>query len=168
MSNYGQLLENIEPEKDVFRSHINSYFNYPIMVKIKDVENASVYMSKMYCLLSNECRYLVAFILKDDKPSGTQYSLRDLNWFCFQTRTLTDYHELPPHSYNPSPQGPLNVPIRRKEVTPESSEYIADNFNVIVTLLHKNISMVSDYPPTGNIISALETYQTIITFNKHS
>lgn len=164
MSQYGELLQEFEPEKDMIRKHINVYFNHPVMVKIKDVDEFSIYMSKMYCLLSNECRYLVAFIPKDTNQAGMRRSLEHLPWSCFQTRTLPDNHDLPPHSYNPSNYEPLNVTIRRFNITPENSEYKADKYNINCSLLHKNESVVNDYQDTGTIIAALETYQTVITF----
>tara|TARA_B100001094_G_C18151225_1_gene783779 strand:- start:227 stop:745 length:519 start_codon:yes stop_codon:yes gene_type:complete len=164
MSQYGELLEDFRPERDEIRKHINKYFNHPVMVKIKDVDEFSVYMSKMYCLLSNECRYLVAFISRDNNEVGMRRSLEHLPWNCFQTRTLPDQHDLPPHSYNPSGYDPLNVTIRRYNVTPENSEYTADKYNINLALLHKNNNVINDYQDTGTIIAALETYQTIITF----
>ena len=61
MAHYGELLDAYEPEKDALYGYFDDYFNHPTMVKIKNVKNLSVYMTKTYCLLTNECRYIVVF-----------------------------------------------------------------------------------------------------------
>lgn len=159
----GELLDTYDPDKESLYEAFDIYFNYPSMTKIKDVENYSVYMSKTYCLLSNECRYIVVFIAKNDMPTNSQERLINLKWHSLQTRTLADQHSLPPHDYQPRRLPSLNVVIRREKIDTEASTYICDSLPIIVTLLHtKNGS--NDYQERGTVVSALETYQTIITF----
>jgi hypothetical protein len=161
MSQYGQLLDSFEPDKEKMYKSFDDYFNHPTMVKIKDANNHSMYMSKTYCLLSNECRYIIAFVIQDQMPVWTQESLLTLQWVSLQTRTLADNHKLPPHGYQPRREGPLNVTINRTKVTPESSTYTCKDLPLTVTLLHG----ASEYQDRGNIIAALETYSTIICVN---
>lgn len=159
---HGEMLDTFDPNKESLYEAFDTYFNYPTMTKIKDVKNYSVYMSKTYCLLSNECRYIIVFVSNDSMPTRTQERLIKLKWDSLQTRTLPDQHSLPPHGYQPRRLSALNVVIRRDKVQPEASTYTCDDLPIMVTLLHtKNGS--NDYQDKGTVVSALETYQTIIT-----
>ena len=168
MAQYGELLDVYEPDKDTLYSYFDNYFNHPKMEKIKNVGDLSMYMTKNYCLLSNECRYIVVFIIQDYHPVKTQRSLADLSWVSLQTRTLTDNHDLSPHDYQPKARGPLQKPLIRTNVTDACSTYRCEGQPIMVTLLHTksdNSDSALEYQERGNIISALETYQTIITHN---
>jgi len=146
-----------------FRAEIVSYFNNPNMTKIKDIQTFSMYMSKTYCLLSKECRYLVAFTYRDNAPNGINRPLVDLEWVSFQTQTLTDNHELPPHSYQAQRAGPLTASIQRVSNTPNASTYSCADFPIVITLLHTDKG-VAEYQNSGTIIAALETYRTILVW----
>jgi hypothetical protein len=165
MASYGQLLDAYHPQNEQMFKDFNEYFNRPAMIKIKDVDKFSVYMSKTYCLLSSLCRYLVVFINKDQMPIGTQEILENLSWLSFQTRTLPANHDLPPHSYTPRNLHPLNVPIVRTSMTDEVSTYSCESLPLTITLLNVK-SGSSAYQEKGTLISALETYQTIISVNE--
>jgi hypothetical protein len=161
MSHYGEIFEPYEPNKDIMYKAFDSYFNSPVLSKIKDVNGTSMYMTKIVCLLGNEIRYIICFVTQDDLPVGTIEKLSNMRWLSFQTRSLPDTYNIPSHRYQPKRDGPLSVVINRINVTPEASTYKCDSFPIIVTLLHKKNE--SDYQPTGNVIAALETYSTIIT-----
>lgn len=158
----GEMLTEFDPRKEKLYQDFDNYFNHPVMTKIKDVGQYSMYMCKTYCLLSNECRYIIAFVQNDSMPTSTRESLITLKWQSLQTRTLSDQHNLPSHAYQPKKQGPLNIPIQRTRVTPEASMYVCEHLPIKVTLLHGKDGP-SAYQERGNIIAALETYQTIIT-----
>ena len=162
MAHYGQLLDIFEPDKDVMYKAIDLYFNHPIMVKIKNVNNHSMYMTKLYCMLNKECRYIIVFLPKDNINIGAKDNLINLRWVSLQTRTLPDKHDLPVHGYQPKKEGNLNVVIYRSCQTEEASTYKCDSFPLIVTLLHTKKDS-NQYQDRGNIIAALETYSTIIT-----
>jgi len=165
MAQYGELLNAYEPQRDVLYGYFDDYFNHPTMVKIKNVSDLSVYMTKTYCLLTNECRYIIAFINQDYDPVGTKKELKKLSWVSLQTRTLTDKHDLPSHDYQPRAIGPLNKKIIRINRTSHASTYKCEGLPVTVTLLHTKHDTDSEYQQYGNIVSALETYHTIITIN---
>ena len=122
-------------------------------------------MTKTYCLLTNECRYIVIFTPQDYDPVGKKKELKSLSWVSLQTRTLSDKHDLPPHDYQPRVIGPLNKKIVRIEKTNEASTYKCEGLPLTVTLLHVKHDTEFEYQQYGNIISALETYHTIITLN---
>jgi hypothetical protein len=165
MAHYGELFNVFDPKKQDFAMYIDKYFNYPILSKTKDVNKHSIYMVKTYCLLSKYCRYIMVITLEDSNSKGHKSRLSDLNWVSFQTRTLEDKHDVDSHSYQPVMEGPLTCQIIRTKITPESSTYSCTDFPIEVNLLHKKKDIQSEYQPKGNIISALETFETIVTFN---
>ena len=162
MSQYGELLGGFDLETEKMYDHFDTYFNHPTMTKMKDVNYYSMYMSKTYCLLSNECRYIIVFVKKDDFPVETKQKLSGLKWDSLQTRTLPDKYNLPPHSYQPKKQGELKGIITRTNVTDDHSTYSCENYPITVTLLHTTKNK-NEYQDKGNIIAALETYSTVIT-----
>lgn len=165
MANYGQLLDAFEPNKDEMYQAFTEYFNNPTMSKIKNVDRYSMYMSKTYCLLSNECRYIIAFVLQDSFSIGSYEELRNLRWVSLQTRELSDNHNLPPHAYNAVAQGPLSTIIIRTKMDENSSTYSCEKFPITITLLNSVKKNSSVYQNKGTIIAALETYNTIVTVN---
>jgi hypothetical protein len=165
MAHYGELLDAYEPEKDALYGYFDDYFNHPTMVKIKNVKNLSVYMTKTYCLLTNECRYIVVFVPQDYNSVGTKQELKSLSWLSIQTRTLSDNHDLPSHDHQPRAIGPLNKKIVRIKKTKLASTYRCEGLPLTVTLLHTKDDTDSEYQQYGNVVSALETYQTIVTIN---
>jgi hypothetical protein len=164
MTEYGQLIDAYDPNKDRMYLAFIEYFNNPIMTKIKNVDSFSVYMSKTYCLLNKECRYIITFIPQDNSIIGTTEKFSTLKWISLQTRTLSDRHNLPSHSYNAVGKGPLLAKITRIKTELLSSTYSCDEFPITITLLHTEKNSNS-YQNNGNIIAALETYQTIIVLN---
>lgn len=86
MAGYGEILEPFEPDLDLMYKAFVNYFKNPTMVKIKNVDKYSMYMIKNYCLLSKECRYMVALIAKDIYDVGYKQSLSNLRWVSFQTQ----------------------------------------------------------------------------------
>ena len=161
MAGYGEILEPFEPDLDLMYKAFVNYFKDPVMVKIKNVDKYSMYMIKNYCLLSKECRYMVALVPKDGYDVGYKQSLSNLRWVSFQTRTLDADHDLPPHSYNPIRGGPLDVEIVRIKTDEKASTYSCKKFPFTVTLLHTKNNL-NEYTEKGTIVTALETFQTIV------
>jgi hypothetical protein len=161
MIQYGEPLESFDPDKDIMYKAFDDYFNHPTMTKVKDINEHSMYISKMACLLGNECRYIVCFIEIDDLPIGTKEKLSNMRWLSLQTRSLSERYDLPCHGYQPRRDCSLGAVINRTEVTADASTYSCEVFPLVVTLLHKKGE--NDYQSRGNIVAALETYSTIIT-----
>jgi hypothetical protein len=161
---YTEIIETINSyDYQQMYTHFDTYFNHPIMVKTKDDKNYSMYMTKTYCLLSNMCRYIIVFVPKDNNPVNTKEKLSNLLWESLQTRTLTNNHTLLSHVYQPRKLNELNLPIHRLNVSDTSSTYSCNDLPITITILHQNNK--NEYQDKGNIIAALETYQTIITIN---
>lgn len=164
---YGEDLHAIDEKKEQLYKSFDDYFNHPIMTKIKNINGYSMYMCKTYCLLSNECRYIIVFVKQDDRQLQSREKLSNLFWESLQTRTLPDQYNLNSHGYQPKKLGDLNVPIHRESVTKECSVYNCDSLDIIVTLLHNEKYTSYDYQQHGNVIAALETYNTIITLKNN-
>lgn len=167
MAQYGEILDDYEPELDAMYQGFADFFNNPTMIKIKDVDEFSMYMSKTYCLLSAKCRYIITFTPKDKKGLDTFESLNTIRWVSLQTRTLEDYHHLPPHAYNAKRGGILDVEINRVKTEKPASTYSCEYFPFTVTLLHTKKGP-SEYQDKGTVIAALEQYNTIISLKKQA
>lgn len=166
MSHYGEYLGTYEPDKQNIYDAFVSFFNNPTMTKIKDIDNMfSMYMTKTYCLLNRDCRYIVILINKDNRSIGSVDLLSSFYWFSLQTRTFSqnEKYNLPSHSYNAVRGGLLDKPIFRTELTDEASIYKCDELKLSITLLHTKNDH-NEYIEKGNVLQALETYQTIVTF----
>ena len=167
MAHYGQIINNYNPIKNELYKNITNYFNNPVMTKIKDVEKYTMYMTKLYCLLSNNCRYIIVFVNKDNFPKDTTQNLADLEWISLQTRTLPDKYELKSHGYQPKNHPELKKIITRFKKDNKASYYNCEYYPISCTLLHTKTNTTNEYQPKGAIITALETYQTILTLNEN-
>ncbi len=175
MSNYGQLIDSgYDPNKERIYTEFANYFRNPLVTKIKDVEGFSVYMAKIYSMLGNAYRYLVVFIQhsdvgkKEEKGDiGSTKYLEECEWVSLQTRTLEDVHDIPTHKYTITKRTPLMQKIRSVKIEDKSTVYDCDDYdNLTVTLLHTKDNCKYQYQSTGTIVSAIETYQTLINFKK--
>jgi hypothetical protein len=164
MSQYGELIGVYNPVHAQIYEEFDKYFNHPKMTKIRDDGNYSIYMTKTYCLLSNEYRYLVAIVPKDTIPLDKTEKLSELPWVSFQTRTLPVNHKISPHSYTPTRTGFLGKIIDRTVKQENSSTYSCPELPITITLLYPKNNGI-EYQNKGTILAALETYQTIITLN---
>ena len=154
---------NVIIKEDIYLLFVD-YFANPVMTKIKNELNFSMYISKSYCLLSKECRYIIAFTFINNFQLGTETQLKDIKWLSLQTRTLTEQYNINSHGYSPIAKGPLLCEIERTNISKEASTYKCKDFPLIVTLLHTEKKDSDNYQNKGTIIAALETWETIITF----
>lgn len=167
MVKYGQLVDEFVTINDKVYEYFLDYFNDPVMTKLKNTDQGfSVYITKTYCLLSKECRYIVAITAQDTIPLGSQIQLRNIRWQSIQTRTLAEQYDIPSHSYIPKTTGPLMAKIHRTKITEKASIYACETIPLLVTLLHTSKKTSDSYQNTGTIVFALETWETIITFNE--
>ena len=171
MTSNGELLD---PYYDTLRDTIYplfvKYFGNPEMTKIKNVKNYgddeeySMYMCKIHALLISEFRYIIVFIFKDDLPIGSKVNLEALPWMSLQTRTMQEEHDLPLYSYIPRRLAMLDKKISLVKQDERSYTYHAENSPIVITLLAKMKDTTAEYPPTGTVCMALETYQTVVTW----
>ena len=160
--NYGEIINSDIYKNNIYELFVN-YFNNPKMFKIKDVENLSIYMCKTYCLLSRECRYIIVIENKNNDELMSYKKLSNIEWISLQTRTLSDNHDLESHSYVRTKKSPLNCDIFFKDKNNNSINYYCKKYPIDIELLYTERN--NDYQKEGTLISAIETYQTIITFS---
>lgn len=155
------------PMHDSIYAEFVKYFEAPQMVKLKDVgiqpDIYSMYIVKIHALLGIEYRYLITFIFKDEFPPGHVEPLSNLRWQSLQTRTMTTDYNIPIHSYSPRKLPFLDKKIVMADRTDDQYRYTVEGLPITITLLPKNKSRGIEYSPVGNVITSLETYQTIVT-----
>tara|TARA_Y100000389_G_C17459622_1_gene520709 strand:- start:196 stop:699 length:504 start_codon:yes stop_codon:yes gene_type:complete len=160
--NYGEIINDFDHERDELYEHFYKYFNNPTMFKIKDINDYSMYITKVHCLLNNNFRYIIVFVFKDNEQVMNQQQLSQLKWENIQTRTLEDYHNIPQHKYQPTRNTELYTPIQRTLKDVDKSVYSCKKYPLLITLLH-NKGGANQYQDTGNVVTALETYNTLVS-----
>jgi hypothetical protein len=144
---------------------IDQYFDHPILEKLKDRDNLSVYIAKIKTLLGGqEQRYIIVTTFRDINAPGTKTPLKDLIWKSFQTRSLPDGMTTNKHSYVPKNDVKYQIPVTLSKRYEDHTDYDMNNetYKLSVTLLHKNKNLYS-YPEKGTVSACLETFQTIVT-----
>ena len=124
-----------------------------------------MYLCQLATLL-NEQRYLIVFTLADLFMLGDKRPLADIKWVSLQTRVLDSYIKADKYPHQAHRFESLNKPIVCVRRAKDCTEYSCEAFPVVVTLLPKK-GNYQGYAERGTIITALETYSTIITL-KHN
>ena len=168
--NYGELLDDYNPEREIIYAHFTKYFNNPTMTKIKDIISAdgqkfSMYACKVYGLITNENRYIICLNYGNNYSIGSVEELRTMNWVSLQTRRLPQKYNCLTHSYIAKVEGSLDEIIERVDVSDKVSTYNCENIpELVISLFHTEKRGANTYQSRGKIINALETYETVITF----
>lgn len=152
-----------DPVKEYTYRLFAEYYDNMVLIKVRDDSDFSVYMARLQCLLLNEQRYLIALVPRDQFPPMYRQSLENLRWMSLQVRNLEEVYELEPQSYQmkrtPDFQRRIKISTRNSDV----STYTIDDLPIQVSLLHTR-GQEYEYPNEGSLISALETFRTIIHF----
>lgn len=143
---------------------ISSFYGDILLQKIRNEnDQVSLYGARLPSLLLNEKRYMFVQCPSSDL---FQRKLKDTPWITLQLRTLENddgFHNLPMNTYSVKREQkyflPLQVASRDKQIT----VYKCPQAPIQVSLLHTK-GIEYEYPNDGNLVSALETYQTIIQF----
>ena len=168
MAEYGVPFDSsFDPQVDEDKNSVYKlfrwYFDDPVFSKVRQSDDHAIYMARMDPLLSNEYRYLVAIVENDRSPVDTKNSLGNLKWVSLQTRSLPDLYTMPKQGYSRKKEPPMTDPISRVHQDPKQSAYTTERLPIKITLLHRKDK--DEYSERGTIISALETYQTVVTFD---
>lgn len=155
-----------DPVKDYTYRLFAEYYDNMTLTKVRDDDNKfSIYMARLPCLLLNEQRFLIAVMALDRFPPSYQKPLADLRWVSLQVRNLEEELPLPvatqPYTMKRTPdfQRRLRVLSRTSDVT----TYTIDDLPIRVSLLHSR-GQEYEYPNEGTLVSALETFRTILHF----
>jgi hypothetical protein len=164
MAQYGEILNTYNPGVEDTYRFVDYYFDRPVMVKTEDKNNFSIYMCKIYSLLSIEHRYLIAISPKDNFHIGYKLPLSEIYWNSFQVRNLKDSRKgFLSHRYTikRTPEYQKIITLRNRDK--QASYYDVNNLPITVTLLHGKSSGYA-FQKEGTMVLALETFSTILTF----
>ncbi len=82
----GELINGgFDPIKENVYSNFTEYFNNPKLIKKKDVDQFSMYITRVQSMLSNEYRFIVVLIQRNNEPVGSMEELQNLKWVSIQT-----------------------------------------------------------------------------------
>lgn len=150
-------------ERDGIYALITEYYDNPILYKIKNMNNLSMYAIQLPCFLLNEKRYLIALINQDDNPFNYGQYLKDLRWKTLMIRSLEDENlqSLPIHNYSIKRDDKYKIPLKIKSRNNDISIYECNLGLIEVSLLHTRNNEF-EYPNEGNLVSAFETFKTLL------
>lgn len=158
MAHNGELIDEFfNPDIEDIYKHFIHYFDDPLMIKLKNVNKHSMYICKVFAMLGIEFRYIIAFVTENNKDIGSQEKLSELRWVSLQTRTLKEDHDIKVHSYIPKRTAFFESKIRQTKKAEEYTEYNSNLPLKIILLNNKK-----GYSENGTLMSALETYNTVI------
>lgn len=170
MSTYSMIDSVNFSVKNIYEM-VDDYFDSPILEKIKDDSQVSIYMCHIKSMLACvEQRYIVAITNRDNKPVGFKTYLNNLEWKSLQTRMLIPdekLNKIHKHSYNPKNNGNILKAVKVKERFDDHTDYYITDpeyKEIVITLLHKTTNLY-EYPNSGTIGACLETYRTILVIN---
>ena len=163
MSKYGQLINDVE-EDIIFYKCFTEYFNNPLMTKIDTKEGKSIYAVKVDGNNSVNNKYIIVFINEDNLNIGRTKQLSELYWDSLQTRTLDKTYNVSNHNYSVRKYKELLIPIQKTETKDKSSTYTCEGINTKVILLNYR-NQYHNYKDRGTLLSAIETYNTILIIN---
>jgi len=164
MEKYGTIFDStFNLQKNRVRNLICAYFDNPRLVKFKNSDSTSIYLSSITSQLLKNKQFIVATGPLDKSPISTVKYLNDIQWVSFQTRMLDRNKSNISFSYEPKKSVEYSVPIVIKKRSEKISEYSCVEYGIMVSLLHDNQN-IYEYPDAGTLNQALETFKTIVTF----
>lgn len=153
-----------DPEKDYTYQLLSDYFDHISVEKVRDEGKFSIYMAQFPCLLLNEQRFIVLMTPQDQYPPSYLRRIDELHWVSLQTRTLkNEYPDIIQQSYTLKQQSIYEKGLSIETRTSSISIYKVEDLPLKVSLLHVRGNEY-EYPDEGNLVSAIETYRTIIQF----
>jgi len=163
MFKYGSIIDDVHVSKDkeIYKL-IASYYDNPTMTKVNNTDEFGVYVAKLPCLLINEYRYIFAMCLNDKNPDGTQVKLSDMKWDVLQARVTDKFYSLKQHTYEPKRTPDFAIPIKKYGTDGSNSFYKCETLPIEIILIHPEKNFIQ-YPESGTLSAALETFRTVIT-----
>jgi len=160
-------MEFSDPFREEWYDLFASYYNDPQMVKIRNQGDYSMYGVRLPCFLLNESRYLIVLCPVDVYEVHTKRPIRDLRWLSLQARSLHEegLTHLPTHTYSIKRGRKYEIPLRMIHRTETATTYTTTPESIHVALLHTRKNNEYEYSQEGNLVSALETFQTVITWS---
>lgn len=154
-----------------FKRQIAQFYNDPILQKVEELGNASIYKAKVDSMLvASNLKYLVAVSFNDNTPIFEKKKLSQIKWVSFQTRQVpknyTDksLYNLPEiRLQQGSIPDLLKDKITKIDTTDERVEYMSSNLPIKIVLLTESFDKGSSMKSDSNIERALSYFNTIIS-----
>jgi hypothetical protein len=100
-------------------------------------------------------------VKQEGQSQGYKVPLSDLYWTSLQARLLDDDHALSEHAYTPRNLKSMMIPINIKERKNGYAAYTVEGVPYLDCILLYTDKNSTQYSHEGNVLMALETYQTI-------
>jgi hypothetical protein len=164
MSRFGEQIDVIDNSHlEVYNDFID-YFGNPIMTKISSMNNNSIYAVRRSINNDNGNKYILVNTKEDGHSIGFTKPLSDIQWDSFQTRVLKKDYDVLNHTYETRKFSKFETSIHRIEKQENSSTYICNGIPVKVILIDSK-KQYFNYKDKGTLLSAIETYNTILIHN---
>jgi len=154
----------VNPEISYFYEMMDDYFDSPILYKMEEIDDTSIYVIQIKSMLLNEKRYIILFCRKDNFAIGSGRPMKEIGWYCLQCRTLEkeSYETVPKHFFVIKREPRFSLELKLHNRNEKISIYECPKIPFLeISMLHTK-NMLYEYPEEGNLLSALETYQTIL------
>ena len=165
-SNYAQNIGNVDINMLVAYNYFSWYFDNPTLKKFKVVGTQVMFGCRIRSMLMRDTKYLIAMVDVKNLPETEEIKLQELNWKCLQMRTLTETIQVPFCSYreksNDISDSQITAYKKNDSMTCYECEKLKGTF---VTLLYTK-NQTRSYADTGILKNAIETYNTLITFQR--
>jgi hypothetical protein len=167
--NQGEEVSNGESERRKVYNAIIEYFPGFELIKTGNYNGYGVYKAIVKCLICTGVRYIVAIVKNDPYGVGTIRPLSLLKWEAFQTRFAEDDKDFQQFvfdsfSYSRPSNSILEDKIRVVARSKTSQTYECNNLPLQVEILKTN--EYEDLADFGTVSSALELFQTVISFSR--
>lgn len=154
-----------------FKKQISKLYNDPILEKVEEIGNASIYKAKINSMLvASSMKYIVVISVNDLTPIFQNKKLSQINWASFQTRQIPKHHvdkslyNLPEININYSEiPSLLKDKITKIDTYEDKVEYISSNIPVKIVLLTENREKGLAMKNESTIERALSYFDTIIS-----
>jgi len=161
MTQYGVIIDHdLIPEKTKIYNMFLAYFGNPILTKIRNTDEGSLYAAKIDVML-RENRYLMIITTPDQQAVGSNFKLNDLKWSTLQTRQFKTELPCTSFSYISTGRAPFDSRLMIVEKNDKMGHYSSKDYKMSMCLLAKKEDKFSFFPEIGTIASALETFRTI-------
>lgn len=159
-----------DPRKQYIKESLANYFQDPVLYKIpsKNPEiGMDMYAIRIESFLLKERRFLIVLVARDPTvPYGHPTRLSGLEWTVLQTRHLSEEDDaldrLPAVQYEVRRTLFDGYVLRAEDSTEDITSYrVEPSLPLRVHLLHRKKGRF-EYADAGTILSAIETYQTLL------
>lgn len=166
MSKYGVFIgDNSTITKLSIYNFFSYYFDNPQMRRIREVNGMVLFGCRIPTHMTVNSKYIIATIESSRAPRGDMVTLDQIDWVSLQTRILEDKYQVPVHKYTDKTDNQSMAPIKVFEKSDSMFKYSCESMPGLVIALLFSKSQTRVYADSGNLKTAIETYNTVFTVN---